>query len=199
MAELIFFTGTMDSGKSTLALQTEYNFTARGRHGLLFTNHDRSGPARITSRIGLQSPAIEASADTDFAQLVAADEAATGQKVDFIVCDEAQFYSPEQVDQLAQLVDEQGIDVFAFGIMTDFRTKLFPGSARFLELADRTEILQVRALCWCGRRATHNARTVNGKMVSDGDQIVLGDTRGEAEVGYQVLCRQHHMQHNIGG
>jgi thymidine kinase len=114
--------------------------------------------------------------------------------VDFLICDEAQFYSAEQVDQLGRVVDELGADVFAFGITTDFRTRLFAGSARLLELADRVETLQVQALCWCGARAPHNARTVHGVMVVEGAQVVVGDVDvpDEDAVGYEVLCRRHH-------
>jgi thymidine kinase len=73
---------------------------------------------------------------------------------------------------------------------------MFPGSARLVELADRMHVLQVEALCWCGKRATHNARTENGEMVTQGDVIVVGDVEGgqPAEVGYEVLCRQHHRR-----
>ena len=84
-----------------------------------------------------------------------------GRRVDFLVCDEAQFYSPAQVEQLARIVDDMVVDVFAFGFMADFRTRLFPGSQRLVELADRVEVLQVEALCWCGQRATHNARVID--------------------------------------
>ena len=100
----------------------------------------------------------------------------------------------EQVDQLARLVDELGIDVFAFGILSDFRTRLFPGSARLVELADRMQVLQVEALCWCGKRATHNARTINGDMVVEGEQVVVGDTFSADVVAYEVLCRRHHTR-----
>ena len=82
---------------------------------------------------------------------------------------------PAQVEQLARVVDEIDVDVFAFGITADFRTRLFPGSQRLIELADRVQVLQVEALCWCGRRATHNARTVDGVMVMEGAQVVVGD------------------------
>jgi hypothetical protein len=103
-----------------------------------------------------------------------------------------------QIDQLAKVVDELQIDVFAFGILSDFRTRLFPGSARLVELADRMNVLQVEALCWCGKRATHNARTEDGVMVIEGEVIVVGDvdsTDGPpAEVAYEVLCRQHHRR-----
>ena len=98
-----------------------------------------------------------------------------GGRIDYLICDEAQFYAPDQIDQLAKIVDELQIDVFAFGILTDFRSILFPGSARLVELADRMNVLQVEALCWCGKRATHNARTENGAMVVEGEVIVVGD------------------------
>ena len=83
--------------------------------------------------------------------------------------------------------------MFAFGILSDFRTSLFPGSMRLIELADRVNPLQVEALCWCGLRATHNARIVDGRMTREGDQLVPGDTSPDAEVVYEVLCRKHHM------
>ncbi|WP_146362344.1 thymidine kinase [Arthrobacter yangruifuii] len=174
MAELVFFSGTMDCGKSTLALQMDYNHSARGRGGILFSRNDRAGESMISSRLGLQTPAVEVRDDTDFwAEVLRCREA--GHNVDYVICDEAQFYSARQVEQLACIVDEMDIDVFAFGITSDFRTRLFPGSQRLVELADRMEVLQVRALCWCGRRATHNARTVDGVMVTEGDQVVVGD------------------------
>lgn len=193
MAELVFFSGTMDSGKSTLALQTDHNHRARGRHGIIFTRNDRAGAARLSSRLGLEVDAREVTEDTDFWQTIVS-ERQRGNVVDYLVCDEAQFYSPQQVEQLARLVDEIEMDVFAFGITADFRTRLFPGSARLVELADRMEVLQVQSLCWCGARATHNARTVDGVMVVEGDQVVVGDVSADGEVAYEVLCRRHHMR-----
>ncbi|CAM3727104.1 thymidine kinase [Isoptericola cucumis] len=196
MAELVFFSGTMDSGKSTLALQTDHNHAARGRTGLIFTRDDRAGTSRLSSRLGLEVDAREVTDSTDLWEVVAT-ERQSGRLVDYLVCDEAQFYSPAQVEQLARLVDEVEIDVFAFGITTDFRTRLFPGAARLIELADRVEELQVRSLCWCGARATHNARTVDGIMVVEGEQVVVGDVAGTpdgAQVAYEVLCRRHHMR-----
>lgn len=198
MAELQFFTGTMDSGKSTLALQQNHNRAARGLVGRIFTSHDRSGEAQLSSRLGLQHDAIEVPVGLDFWRYVV-DELTRGARIDYLVCDEAQFYTPAQIDQLAKVVDELQIDVFAFGILTDFRSLMFPGSARLVELADHTHVLQVEALCWCGRRATHNARTENGEMVVDGDVIVVGDVESvdspnPPEVAYEVLCRMHHRR-----
>jgi thymidine kinase len=194
VAELQFFTGTMDSGKSTLALQTNHNHAARGRQGRIFTSHDRAGAATLSSRLGLQHEAIEVPAELDFWRYVV-DALTHGARIDYLVCDEAQFYTPAQIEQLARIVDELQVDVFAFGILTDFRSRLFPGSARLVELADRMNVLQVEALCWCGKRATHNARTENGEMVTEGEVIVVGDTDPQdVEVGYEVLCRQHHRR-----
>ncbi len=193
MAELIYYCGTMDSGKSTLALQTAHNHQSRGRTGLIFTNNDRAGIGVISSRLGLSSPAIEVTPLMDLHRLVV-DQLSMGERIDYIICDEAQFYESEQIDQLARIVDGLSIDVFAFGILADFRTKLFPGSARLVELADRVNTLQVEALCWCGSRATHNARTVGGVMVVEGEQVVVGDVSTGADVAYEVLCRRHHMR-----
>ncbi|KRC48763.1 MULTISPECIES: thymidine kinase [unclassified Nocardioides] len=201
MAELTFRTGTMDAGKSTLALQTNHNHAARGRVGRLFTSHDRAGVAIVSSRLGLTALAEEVEPDFDFWRYTV-DALTQGARIDYFICDEAQFYTPAQVDQLAKVVDELQIDVFCFGILTDFRTRLFPGAARLVELADRTEVLQVEALCWCGKRATHNARTENGVMVTEGEVIVVGDVDNEpvsapdddVEVAYEVLCRQHHRR-----
>ncbi len=197
MAELQFFTGTMDSGKSTLALQTNHNHAARARSGRIFTTHDRAGEALISSRLGLTHDAIEVDDTFDFWTYVVR-TLTQGGRIDYLICDEAQFYTSDQIDQLAKVVDELQIDVFAFGILTDFRTALFPGSARLVELADRMNVLQVEALCWCGKRATHNARTENGVMVVEGEVIVVGDVESAdeppADVAYEVLCRQHHRR-----
>lgn len=193
MAELIYYCGTMDSGKSTLALQTAHNHQSRGRAGLLFTNRDRAGSGKISSRLGLTSEALEVSEELDIHRFVV-EQLSRGVRIDYVICDEAQFYTPEQIEQLARIADGLGIEVFAFGILTDFRTKLFPGSARLVELADRVQTLQVEALCWCGERATHNARTVDGVMVTEGAQVVVGDTGGQDLVAYEVLCRRHHMR-----
>jgi thymidine kinase len=154
----------------------------------------RAGEGKLSSRLGLVTEAVEAAPTMDLYAYVV-DQMSQGGKVDYVIVDEAQFLAPVQIDQLARVVDDLGLDVFAFGITTDFRTKLFPGSRRLIELADRIETLQVEAMCWCGARATHNARTVGGEMVVEGEQVVVGDVNGPAaEVGYEVLCRRHHRR-----
>jgi thymidine kinase len=198
MPELVFFSGTMDCGKSTLALQIEHNRSARGLAGMIFTRDDRAGEGKLSSRLGLVTDAVEAVYGMDLYAYVV-DRVSQGGKVDYLIVDEAQFLASEQIDQLACVVDDMGLDVYAFGITTDFRTKLFPGSQRLIELADRIETLQVEAMCWCGARATHNARTVGGEMVVEGEQVVVGDVNGSAaQVGYEVLCRRHHRRRMTG-
>ena len=193
MAEMIYYCGTMDSGKSTLALQTAHNRKSRGLEGLILTNRDRGGTGVITSRLGLQATAFEVSPEFDIFEYIES-EKANGRKIEYVICDETQFFERSHIEQLSRVVDEMGIDVFAFGILTDFRTKLFPGSERLIELADRVLPLQVEALCWCGARATHNARVANGVMVTEGDQILPGDVGTPQKIGYEVLCRKHHMR-----
>ena len=194
MAELVFFSGTMDCGKSTLALQMDHNHTARGHAGLIFTKLDRMGERVLSSRLGLSTLAHEVTDDLDFWEVVV-ERLTAGGRVDYLICDEAQFYAPAQVEQLARVVDEMDIDVYCFGITADFRTELFPGSKRLIELADRVQVLQVEALCWCGARATHNARVIDGAMVVEGEQVVVGDTAATSgEVDYEVLCRRHYMR-----
>jgi thymidine kinase len=195
MAELTFFYGTMNCGKSTLALQIHHNATAAGEHVLLFTKHDRGG-ATISSRIGLEQPAVIVHDDLDLYAYVTT-VLAGGTTVDGLICDEAQFYSIEQIEQLARLADEADVKVQCFGLLTDFTTTMFPGSARLMELADRREALQVEARCWCGERGAMNARIVDGIIQREGAQVIVGDVDGgEAahEIAYEVLCRRHHRE-----
>src|SRR5262245_223589 len=139
---LRFSFGTMGSGKSTVALQIHHNLASRGLSGLLLTRLDRDG-TQVTSRLGVAAAAIEVISGLDLFVL------ATRQpRLDYVVCDEAQFYEPLQCDQLARIVDDLGADVFAFGLLTDFRGVLFDGTKRLLELADERVPLQVEARCW---------------------------------------------------
>jgi thymidine kinase len=196
MAVLRFSFGTMGSGKSTLALQIHHNLSRRGLRGLLCTQLDRDG-ARVSSRLGVSAAAVDVGPKLDLFELAAGYRAQHGG-LDYLVCDEAQFYTAEQVEQLARVVDEMGADVHALGLLTDFRGRLFAGSARFLELADQRQELQVEARCWCGERATQNARLVGGRQVYDGEVIVVGDTTGDAEVSYELLCRRHWLAGDTG-
>lgn len=189
MADLRFYFGTMGSGKSTLALQIHHNLTRAGQHGLLLTELDRL-QAAVSSRLGVARPAVEVTADLDLVALVRSVVEDVGP-VQFLVCDEAQFYLPGQVEQLADVVDDLDVEVYAFGLLTDFRGRLFPASARLLELADVRTELQVEARCWCQRPATHNARLVGGRQVYEGETVVLGDIGEQSPVSYELRCRRH--------
>jgi|GEM_PF-32214 len=196
-----FFHFPMDCGKSTLALQLHYNHSRQGRSGMLMTKLDRSGPARISSRIGISRSALEVSDEQDIGELVRTAWSA-GRRVDYLIVDEAQFFTAEQVEQLAVLADDSQVDVYAFGIATDFRGRLFPGSARLFELADEVSPLQVEVLCWCGRIGRFNGRVVGGRIVREGATVVVADIGAdepdEATVRYQVLCRTHHRSGALG-
>jgi thymidine kinase len=196
MGMLRFSFGTMGSGKSTLALQIHHNLASRDLRGLLCTQLDRDG-AQVTSRLGVSAGAVDVGHKLDLEDLCHSFATRHGG-LDYLVCDEAQFYTPAQVEQLARVVDVLDVDVHALGLLTDFRGRLFPGSARFLELADERVEVQVEARCWCGARATQNARLVDGHQVYDGDVVVVGDTDHEARVSYELLCRRHWMAGETG-
>ena len=203
-----FFYGPMDCGKSTLALQIHDNQIRQGRRGVLFTRFDRAGPATISSRIGLSSPAREVTDELDLARVI--DGAGM---VDYVVVDEAQFLTADQVDQLALVADERSVDVFAFGIATDFRSRLFPGSARLFVVADQVAPVQVEVLCWCGRPGRFNARVVGGRVTREGPTIMIADTGAQPDASstpdvhderdgpgtrYRVLCRRHYRAGLLG-
>jgi thymidine kinase len=193
----------MGSGKSTLALQIHHNLSRWNKRGLLLSQLDREG-ARVSSRLGVSSEAVQVTDDLDLFALATRMVKELGG-IDYIVCDETQFYSFDQIEQLALIVDEYGADVFAFGLVTDFRGKLFNGTQRMLELADEHVQLHVEARCWCGERATHNARLVNGVMVYEGETVVVGDTEAPMDeplfgevVTYELMCRRHYRSGQTG-
>jgi thymidine kinase len=198
MASLRFSFGTMGSGKSTVALQIHHNLSSRQLYGLLLTTLDREG-RQVTSRLGVAAPAIDVAPDLDLHAL-----AVRYWPIHYVVCDEVQFYTAAQCDQLARVVDELDVDVYAFGLLTDFRGELFEGTRRMLEIADEHIPLQVESRCWCGARATHNARVVNGDVVYEGDTVVVGDTTVPGDplfgdsVRYELLCRTHFRAGDLG-
>ena len=176
---LVAYLGVMNSGKSTLALQHHHSL---GGQGHLFTALGRDGRGVITSRVGLQAAATEVDASMDFATMSHLFGAP------YLVVDEAQFLTANQVVALAGLAD-MGTSVYAFGLKTDFRGELFAGSKRLLELADEVRELPVRVNCWCGKQARFNARVADGQVVREGATVEVGD------IGrYQVLCREHFLR-----
>ena len=180
MAKLYFKYGAMGSSKTAQALITKFNYEERGMQVWLIKPalDDRDGVATLRSRVGLEAEANVIAAGDDVAQRWHSES-----NSDVIIADEAQFFTPEQIDQLRELVDGDDIPVLCFGLRTDFRTKLFPGSARLLELAD--SITEIKTICDCGAKATVNARIVNGKVVTEGAQVMLGGNDS-----YLAMCHR---------
>ena len=178
----------MASGKSTLARQLCWQLREGRSDVSLWTFGDRSADGMVTSRIGIaaEAEAVEPGSDlSPHAERLVAD----GIKI--LVIDEVQFARSDQVDALARLVDDHGIDVHAFGLSADFLLNIFPGSARLFSIADGAHELPLTTSCWCGQKGRCNARVVGGVVARDGDQFFFGDVR-EGVVHYQVLCRSHY-------
>ena len=170
MAKLYFKYGAMGSSKTAQALITKFNYEERGMSVWLIkpSTDDRDGANIIRSRIGLESESEIIGPDDDICSLYYP----RGRK-DVIISDESQFFTPQHIEQLRKLVDEEDIPVLCFGLRTDFQTKLFPGSQRLFELAD--SITEIKTICACGSKATVNARIgADGMIVTEGEQVMLG-------------------------
>ena len=185
MAKLYFSYSAMNAGKSTILLQASHNYRERGMNTLLLTAavDDRAGKGRIGSRIGLGAEALTFAADTNIEQLTR--RAHEQQPLACLLVDEAQFLSVDQVWQLSVVVDQLNIPVMCYGLRTDFRGQLFPGSAVLLAVADT--LREIRTICHCGRKATMVTRlTETGETLTDGAQIEIGGNDK-----YVSLCRVH--------
>lgn len=172
MAKLYFKYGAMGSSKTAQALITKYNYEENDlRVWLIKPSADtRDGADILRSRIGLEAKVEVIQPQGDILERFRSTRLG---RCDVIIVDECQFLSPEQVDQLREIVDDFGIPVICFGLRTDFRIRLFPGSRRLMELAD--SILEVKTICDCGAKATVNARIDSqGYIVTQGAQIQLG-------------------------
>ena len=188
MAKLYFYYAAMNAGKSTTLLQADFNYRERGMRTLLFTAafDDRFEPGKITSRIGLASHATAIDSDTDLFEEVAIELAEAA--VHCVLVDEAQWLTRAQVFQLAAVCDELDIPVLAYGLRTDFQAQLFPGSAALLAIADN--LIELKAICACGRKATMNLRVDDeGFAVKEGAQIEVGGNER-----YVALCRHHYTE-----
>ena len=185
MAKLYFYYAAMNAGKSTILLQSSYNYRERGMHTLVLTPaiDTRAGTGRVKSRIGLEASANAFGAGDDLLAL-ARDEHAR-QKLSCVLVDEAQFLSRAQVDQLAEVTDGLGIPVLCYGLRTDFQGNLFAGSERLLAVADNLN--EIKTICHCGRKATMNLRVdASGRAVREGEQIEIGGNER-----YVAVCRRH--------
>ncbi len=181
MAKLYFKYGAMGSSKSAQALITQFNYEELGMSvWLIKPSVDvRDGADIIRSRIGLQRSAQVITPNQNII-----DEYRKAGKFDVIISDEAQFFTPQQIDQLRTIVDEDDVPVLCFGLRTDFLTHFFPGALRLMELAD--SITEIKTVCACGRKATVNARIdESGKIITEGSQIFLGGNDS-----YVAMCHQ---------
>ena len=194
MAELTFTYGTMAAGKSTLALQLCWQLREGRSDVALWTFGDRSATGMVTSRIGIEA---EAEAMVPGSDLTPAIARLLDDGDNILVIDEVQFATADQIDALAQLVDDEGVDVHAFGLSADFLLNVFPGSARLFAIADRCQELPLTSSCWCGQKGRCNARVVNGEVARVGSQVVTGDVHSGI-VHYQVLCRKHYRTGQLG-
>ena len=176
MAKLYFRYGAMGSSKTANAIMVQYNYQERGQKVLMVKPQldNRDGARTVLSRCGLKTECV-------FMEEVPGMDV-TGY--DCVIVDEAQFLTKEQVAHLVKIVDEMNIPVICYGLRADFQGNFFEGSQWLMAWADTIE--EVKTICWCGRKAICNARVMNGKVIKEGDQILLG---GNSQ--YVSLCRKH--------
>ena len=185
MAKLYFKYGAMGSSKSAQALITQFNYEELGMTVWLIkpSVDTRDGADVIRSRIGLERRAQVITPEQD----IVAEYRKAGRH-DVIIADEAQFFTPEQIDQLRELVDDDDLPVLCFGLRTDFQTHFFPGAQRLMELAD--SLTEIKTVCACGRKATVNARIDgDGRIVTEGAQVMLGGNDS-----YVAMCHKCWMR-----
>lgn len=188
MAKLYFYYAAMNAGKSTTLLQADYNYRERGMQTMLWTARldDRAGLGTIGSRIALSAPAHMYDENVDLWNAIT--EELKKRELHCILVDEAQFLSQRHVLQLCEVADRLGIPVLCYGLRTDFQAKLFPGSAALLALAD--SLIELKAVCECGRKATMNLRVdAEGHAVAAGAQTEIGGNDR-----YVALCRRHFFE-----
>jgi thymidine kinase len=198
VSKLYFRYGAMNSGKSTALLQAAYNYEERHQQVLLAKPEvDTKGESLIVSRLGVSRPVDFTVAPADsmrasFGRQRASVLLTTGADVSCLLVDEAQFLTPDQVDDLLRIAILDGVPVLAYGIRTDFRTIAFPGSARLLEVAHSLE--ELKTICRCGRKAVFNARKVGDVFVFAGDQVAIDGI----DVTYESLCGACYLEESGG-
>ena len=191
MAQLYYRYSTMNAGKSIELIKVAYNYEERGQRvmTLLPAIDDRYGVGVITSRIGIQREAMLVKDDTNILELFLAEK--EKGEIDCVLIDECQFLRKHHVEELIEIVDTFNVPVMAYGLKIDFRNQLFEGSYYMLIYADKIE--EIKTICWCGRKATMVARVVDGKIVKQGEQIVIGGNDM-----YVSLCRKHYNDGRLG-
>ncbi|MCR4851807.1 MAG: thymidine kinase [Lachnospiraceae bacterium] len=181
MAKLYFKYGAMGSSKSAQALITRFNYEELGMTVWLIkpSTDDRDGADIIKSRIGLSARADVIRPGDSIRDLLP-----SKGHIDVIISDESQFFTPEQIDELRYIVDEDDIPVICYGLRTDFMTRFFPGSMRLMELSD--SLSEIKTVCTCGSKAMVNARIdANGNIITEGSQVFLGGNDS-----YKAMCHK---------
>ncbi|MBQ4436005.1 MAG: thymidine kinase [Clostridia bacterium] len=183
MAKLYFRYGAMGSSKTANAIMVQYNYQERGQKALILKPRldNRDGERVVSSRCGLSAPCMYIE---ELDQINVKDYAC-------LIVDEAQFLTKAQVEQLVRVVDYDNVPVVAYGLRADFKGNFFEGSQWLMAWADSIE--EIKTICWCGRKATFNARLWNGKVIKTGEQVVLGGNES-----YTSLCRLHWTQGKLG-
>lgn len=192
MAKLYFYYSAMNAGKTTTLLQSNYNYHERGMQTLLFTPSidSRYGQGKITSRIGLQAPAQIFSANDNLYAIVAGLQ--EQKQIDCVLIDEAQFLTKDHVSQLTEIVDQLNIPVLAYGLRTDYRGEPFAASSYLLGWADN--LIEIKTICHCGKKATHTLRVdAEGNVIKTGEQVLIGGNET-----YLSVCRKHFKASDIG-
>lgn len=185
MAQLYYRYSTMNAGKSIELIKVAYNYEERGKQVLTLipSVDDRYGVGVITSRIGIQREAHVVNEDTNILELYIREN--EKRKIDCVLIDECQFLKKHHVQELVEIVDSCDVPVLAYGLKNDFRNELFEGSYYMLIYADKIE--EIKTICWCGRKATMVARVIDGRVVKQGEQVVIGGNDM-----YVSLCRKHY-------
>ena len=183
MAKLYFRYGAMGSSKTANAVMVQYNYRERGCEVLMLKPklENRDGASTVKSRCGLET-------ECRFVEDISLPDV---RGYDCVIVDEAQFLTKAQVESLVRIVDDLGVPVIAYGLRADFRGELFEGSQWLMAWADTIE--EIKTICWCGRKATFNARVQDGHIVREGEQILLG---GNSQ--YVSLCRRHWKSGELG-
>lgn len=204
MAKLYFKFGAMGSSKSAQALMTKFNYEEKNKNVFLMkpstdnrddkVDENGNTVAEVKSRIGLSAPAVTVGQNDDIIEMYL--ERKRSEPVDVIICDECQFLTEKQIEQMKDLADIYDVPVLCFGLRADFRTKLFPGSKRLFEIAD--SITEIKSVCRCGRKATVNARLDGkGNILTEGSQVMIGGN--ESYVGMCYKCYREQIEKQKAG
>ena len=194
MAKLYFKYGTMGSGKTLEILRAAYNYIERSQDVLLLTSalDNRFGSnTKIKSRVGLEMDAIPIYDDTNIINDIFC-KILKEKEIKCVFVDEAQFLKRYHIDNLLDIVDYYKVPVICYGLNSDYKNNPFEGSSHLMAVADVIE--EIKSICWCGKKATTNARIIDNKIIKDGDQILIGGNES-----YISLCRYHFKEGKING